>query len=224
MALRIFSKRLLNNSSFCKNVGVTSSNSMSSKSPAPKKDSQVEKLDYEPTKEGYLIKYWPFAKTMLPADPRDPPIPVKDLKLPNVVDASTGEEKLMLLAFENGILDPYCNLPTSREGKGTFDNPIIVESFVPSRLVACVCEPEQTFHTYTWLYYGEKKRTNCCGHWMELKEAPRFWEKIPRDDLLEISFFRELEEDGLLDDYLAGKFEEVLAELLERGHVRHVAH
>lgn len=149
-----------------------------------------------------------FGGYVEPANPNDPPIPAEKVNFPDVTDHATGEEKLFLLAFENGILDPYCNLPTERNGRGTKDNPVPVESFAPWRTVACICENTQTYLKYTRLYMGEPKRCQC-GHWMKLVEAPRFWEKIPKEDLVEIAFFRELEEEGKLDKFLeTGKLEE----------------
>jgi cytochrome c oxidase subunit 5b len=136
-----------------------------------------------------------------PADPNEPPIPSEKVNFPDVTDHATGEEKLFLLAFENGILDPYCNLPTVRDGRGTRDNPVTVESFFDSRMVACVCEETQNHHKYTNLHKGEPKRCQC-GHWLELVDAPRFWEKIPKEDLIDIPWFRELEEEGKLDTFL----------------------
>lgn len=151
-----------------------------------------------------------------PADPNEPPIPSDKVNFPDVTEHATGEEKLFLLAFENGILDPYCNLPAVRGDRGTRDNPVIIESFDDSRMVACVCEDTQNHHKFTTLYKGEPKRCQC-GHWMELVDAPRFWEKIPKEDLLDIPWFRELEEEGKLDEYLkTGK--------LDDGHHHHGHH
>lgn len=205
MVFRVSFNRLLA-ASTRSSIGVTPNASMSSKTPGPP----------VPTKLPLLERFWPFTKTLTPINQGEEPIENKNVKFPSVIDGATGEEKLLLLAFENGILDPYDNLPTSREGKGTKDNPIIIESFFPDRLVACVCEPEQTFHRFTNVYLGEKKRCSC-GYWMELREAPRFWEKIPKESLLEITFFRDLEEQGLLDDYLGGKHDEVLEKLEAQG-------
>lgn len=142
---------------------------------------------------------------MDPADPNDEPINARDVFFPHVVDSATGERKLFLLAFENGFLDPYSNLPVERNGRGTKDNPVPVEAFGMERIVACACEQAQNHLKYTWVYRGEPKRCQC-GHWMELVDAPRFWEKIPREDLLEIPFFANLQEKGQLDDLMEGKW------------------
>lgn len=137
-------------------------------------------------------------------DPTKDGIPVDELKLADGVEAATGEQKLLLLAFEQGILDPYCNLPVERKGAGTRDNPVKVESFTNYRHVGCICEPNQNHVKYTILNMGEPKRC-LCGHWLELVEAPKFWTKIPKEDLLTIPYFMELEAEGKLDKVLAGE-------------------
>lgn len=144
---------------------------------------------------------------MQAADPDAPPIPADKVNFPDITEAATGEHKLFLLAFENGFLDPYCNLPVQRNGRGTKDNPVPIESFFDERLVACVCEESQNFMRYTYVHKGELKRCNC-GHWLEWKEAPRFWEKIPKEDLITIPYFRELEEEGKLDKLLSGELKD----------------
>lgn len=140
-----------------------------------------------------------------PADPSEPPIDPRETRLPESVERCTGEEKLYLLAFENGILDPYCNLPIARGDKGkTKEDAIKIESFFDHRRVACTCEPNQTFYRYTLVLRGEPKRCHC-GYWLELVDAPRFWLKLPKEELLDIQFFRDLQDEGLLDKYLAGE-------------------
>lgn len=136
-----------------------------------------------------------------PADPNDEPIPVRKANLPHITEHATGEEKLFLLAFENGIIDPYCALPVERGSKGTKDDPVLIESFFDDRLVACACEPSQTYVRYMYVYKGEPKRCQC-GYWLKCVDAPRFWEKIPKEDLLDIAFFRDMEEEGKLDKFL----------------------
>lgn len=156
-----------------------------------------------------------FGQSYEAADPNEPPISAKDVRLPDITDTATGEQKLLLLAFENGFIDPYCNLPVERkENEGTKENPIKVESFTGERMIGCVCEPTQNHVKYTHLYMGHPKRCNC-GHWLELVPAPRFWEKIPKEDLLEITWFRELEEEGKLDKFLE------TGEVPEKGHGAH---
>lgn len=178
-------------------VCLTSTSSMSSEvsTKKPKRESLRSKLASI------------FGGYVDPADPNEQPIPSEKVNFPDVTEQATGEAKLFLLAFENGIIDPYCNLPVERRGAGTKDNPVKVQSFSEDRLVGCVCEETQNYLKYTHLYKGEPKRCQC-GHWMELVDAPRFWEKIPKEDLVTIPYFRELEEEGKLDKFLAGKLEE----------------
>lgn len=141
------------------------------------------------------------------ADPNAEPIDAKDLRWADITEHATGESKLFLLAYENGVLDPYCNLPVERKGRGTKDNPVPIESFYNERAVACVCESTQSYVKYTILNKGEPKRC-ACGHWMELVDAPKFWLKIPKEDLVTIPYFAELEAEGKLDKILAGEDEE----------------
>lgn len=171
--------------------------------PSKKSTPAVTKADGTPKRESLMSKIATiFGGKIDHVDPTKPGIPMKDIKFANHVDRATGEEKLLLLAFENGIIDPYCNLPVQRtKGQGTKDNPVKVESFFEDRIIACICEPSKNSHRYTTLYKGEKKRCQC-GHWLELVDAPRFWEKIPKEDLLEIKFFKDLEDQGKLDKYL----------------------
>lgn len=143
-----------------------------------------------------------FGGGVQPADPNADPIPADKANFPDVIEHSTGEEKLFLLAFEQGIIDPYCNLPIERKGDmGSKENPILIESFMDDRMVACACEPAQNYMKYMTIYKGEQKRCQC-GWWMKCVDAPRFWEKIPKEDLLDIPFFRDMEEDGYLDEFL----------------------
>lgn len=146
------------------------------------------------------------------ADPNAPPIPAEKVNFPDVTEQATGEHKLFLLAFEAGFYDPYCNLPTPRNGRGQKDNPVPIESFTDERLIACVCEPSQNHVRYTFVRKDEPKRCYC-GHWLKLVEAPRFWEKIPKEDLITIPYFRELEEEGKLDKLLSGELKDEMVKV-----------
>lgn len=204
MALRILSGRLLTNSVPLR-VSVTSSASMSSNNtPSTTSGKKTKKRESLRSMFNQLI-----GGNIDPADEKMGPIKAREVNLPNVVEKATGEEKLFLLAFENGIIDPYCNLPIERDGvKGVKkDNPIKIESFFDDRIVACACEPTQTFFRYTFLERGEPRRCHC-GYWLELVDAPKFWQKLPKEDLIDIYFFRDLEERGLLDKYLAGEIDD----------------
>lgn len=160
-----------------------------------------------------------FGGYVEPADPKDGPIPSDRADLPNTVEQATGESKLLLLAFENGFLDPFCNLPTARNGRGSKDNPVLVESFAEERLVGCICEESQNHVKFMHLYRDEPKRCQC-GHWLKLVDAPKFWQKIPREDLLTIPFFQEMEMEGKLDKLLSGELD-AEKEAKENAHHHH---
>lgn len=196
MALRILSSRVLT-SNLPIRICLTSSSSMSSEVSTKKQKRESIRSKLASIIGGHVD----------PADPNEKPIPAEKVNFPDAVEHATGEAKLFLLAFENGILDPYCNLPVERRGAGTKDNPVKVESFINERTVACVCEETQNYLKYTHVYKGEPKRCQC-GHWLELVDAPKFWEKLPKEDLVTIPYFRELEEEGKLDKLLAGELDE----------------
>lgn len=199
--MRILSNRLLSASRPMK-LCLTSSSSMSSSDVSTKKpEKKRESL------RSVFAQF--FGGKIDPAYPEDGPLDSKDVNLPDVTEQATGEYKLFLLAFENGIIDPFCNLPTERNGAGTKDNPVKVESFINERLVACVCETSQSFVKYTHVYKNEPKRCQC-GHWLKLVDAPKFWQKIPVEDLLTIPYFRELQEEGKLEKALSGELDEEL--------------
>lgn len=226
MAMRILSSRLLSGN-MPRRVCVTSNASMSSSSENLPKPTEAEatapttRKKKLPDKEESFISRWayliPGAK-LEPADPDEPPIDPKEVRIPESVERCTGEEKLYLLAFENGILDPYCNLPIKRGDRGkTREDAIKIESFFDYRRVACTCEPNQTFYRYTMLLRDEPKRCHC-GYWLELVDAPRFWLNLPKEDLLDIQFFRDLQDEGILDKYLAGEISDKDVWKLAEGH------
>lgn len=195
MAMRILSSRFLS-SNLSTRVLVTPSSQMST---------EVSKKKPEKRTESFLSYISLFINGKMDhKDPDKEPIPAQDIKMPHSVEHATGEHKLLLLAFEQGIIDPYCNLPVERNGAGTRDNPIKVESFTNERTVGCICEENQNHLKYTILNKGEPKRC-LCGHWLELVEAPKFWTKIPKEDLLTIPYFMDLEAEGKLDRLLAGE-------------------
>lgn len=146
-------------------------------------------------------------------DSSKPGLNATEANFPMSIEKATGNEKLLLLAFENGYLDPFSNLPTERGNRGTKDNPVLIESFTDERAIACACEQSQNYLRFTIVHKDEPKRCQC-GHWMQLVVAPRFWQDIPREDLLEIPFFKELETEGKLDKFMeTGK--------LDEGHHHH---
>lgn len=213
MAMRILSTRLMAANCPMK-ICLTSSASMSSSTPSKLPSSEPVK---NPTRRRESLRSMInqiIGGGVDAADPNAPPIPADDVKFPDLIEQTTGEHKLLLLAFENGIIDPYSNLPVERKGRGTKDNPVPIESFTDKRLIACVCEPNQNHLIYTYVYKDEMKRCQC-GYWMKLVEAPRFWEKIPKEDLLGIPYFRDLEEEGKLDKLLSG---ELKGEMIKDEH------
>lgn len=222
MSLRVISNRAIA-TSLRSPCCLNSKASMSSSStPAPsKKDKEVGQVkNFRDKPQGLLSKMYDMFTGMQHVDPSKPKIPLNEVRMPHSVEGSSGAERLFMLAFERGYLDPYATLPVCRDGKGTKDNPVIIDSFAPETVLACVCEPEQTFHRYMKIYADEPKRC-ACGFWVVLKEADRFWEKIPKEELLQIPYFLDLEERGLLDDFLAGKVEEVQEKL---GMYEHMGH
>jgi len=209
MALSILGQRLLV-ATIPMRVCLTSSAAMSSL-PAKAPASEVGKI--KPVKKRESIGSWlatVFGGKIETADPNDEPIDANDMRLPNAVDVATGEHKLLLLAFENGFIDPYCNMAESRGNRGlTKDDPIPIPSFHDERIVACCCEPAQSFFRSTFVYRGEKKRCEC-GYWMELVDSPRFWKKIPKEDLVTIPYFKFLDDEGILDLLLADEVDREL--------------
>ena len=209
MAMRILASRLVQQAQGNLQMRVCSASMSSTPAAPPSSKAPAKSPSYQPKRESLKSKLASiFGGTVDPADPNEPPLPSDKVNFPDVTEHATGEEKLFLLAFESGNLDPYCNLPVERQGRGTADNPVIVESFFDERLVACTCEEAQNYVKYMYVYKGEPKRCSC-GHWIKCVDAPRFWEKIPKEDLLEITWFRDLEEEGKLDKFLqTGKLDD----------------
>merc|ERR1712126_255433 len=93
-----------------------------------------------------------------------------DKMMPDPVDHATGLEKYELLAKQAGNEDPFF-LRAINRGKGTKDEPTIVNAMDNYRMVGCVCQEEDTTIKWTWLSQGVPKRCEC-GYWMELKSHP----------------------------------------------------
>ncbi|XP_072026062.1 cytochrome c oxidase subunit 5B, mitochondrial-like [Amphiura filiformis] len=49
-------------------------------------------------------------------------------------------------------------------------NPNLIPSAFTKRIVGCICEDEQTFIKWMWLYDGEPQRCDC-GRWFKLTQA-----------------------------------------------------
>ncbi len=66
-----------------------------------------------------------------------------------------------------------------KRGKGTKEDPNIVDAMDTYRMVGCVCNEEDTNIKWFWIFENKPKRCEC-GYWFKLKvhEAPdRF--KLP---------------------------------------------
>ena len=72
----------------------------------------------------------------------------------------------VLFAFQ----DPFFMKVRSR-GKGTKDDPNIVDALDNFRMVGCVCNEDDTNIKWMWLIEGRPKRCEC-GHWFALKSHP----------------------------------------------------
>lgn len=128
-------------------------------------------------------------------------IDLNEIKLPHVAELSTGESKLLLLAYEHGMVDPYDTFPYENAGRHglTIDDPIKIQCWGDERIVACKCEPASTYLCFKRISKYEGPTRCNCGFWIEAVEGDRFWEKLPKDELLTIPHFRFLYENGKLD-------------------------
>jgi len=93
-----------------------------------------------------------------------------DQMMPDGVEHATGLEKYELLAKQAGNLDPFF-LKAIARGKGTKDEPNIVNAMDNYRMMGCVCNEEDTNIKWMWLCEGTPKRCEC-GYWFELKTHP----------------------------------------------------
>ncbi|CAO1395862.1 unnamed protein product [Diamesa hyperborea] len=84
------------------------------------------------------------------------------------MDHATGIEKRELLARAAGNDDPF-DMKVFKRGAGTKESPNMIPSAFDARLVGCICEEEQTYVQWMWLYQGSPKRCEC-GHWFKLVE------------------------------------------------------
>jgi cytochrome c oxidase subunit 5b len=58
-----------------------------------------------------------------------------------------------------------------KRGKGTKEEPNIVDAMDVYRMVGCVCHEDQTHINWMWVYENEPKRCEC-GYWFKLKKHP----------------------------------------------------
>jgi len=99
-----------------------------------------------------------------------------EIRLPDEIEHATGLEKLLLLAEEKGIDDPFCSKPRHR-GPGTKEQPNLVPSFEDKRLIGCLCEEDATHLNYMWVHMSEPKRCEC-GYYFKAVAARKFWEEL----------------------------------------------
>lgn len=87
-----------------------------------------------------------------------------DDKIPDRVEMATGMEKKQLLALLHGDdrYEPKIYAPAP----GTKEEPNIVPVTGETRLVGCICEPDQHYINYMILNLGEMKRCEC-GYWFK---------------------------------------------------------
>jgi hypothetical protein len=65
------------------------------------------------------------------------------------------------------IQDPFFMNARPR-GKGTKEDPNVVDAMATYRLVGCSCNDEDTNLKWMWVFEGKPKRC-ACGYWFELK-------------------------------------------------------
>ncbi|CAH0596324.1 unnamed protein product [Chrysodeixis includens] len=84
----------------------------------------------------------------------------------DTLDHVTGIEKRELLAHMAGDCDPF-RIMAIKKGPGTRERPNMIPSAYCSRIMGCVCCPEDNHLEYMWLHMGYPKRCGC-GYWFEL--------------------------------------------------------
>ena len=82
------------------------------------------------------------------------------------IEHATGIEKFELMAKKAGNDDPFFLKARSR-GKGTKEEPNIVDAMDSYRMVGCVCNEEDTNIKWFWIFEGKPKRCEC-GYWYKL--------------------------------------------------------
>ncbi|XP_059618474.1 cytochrome c oxidase subunit 5B, mitochondrial-like [Phlebotomus argentipes] len=109
-------------------------------------------------------------KFLLPAARRSVTYtPVRFCKMmSDPLEHATGLEKRELLAKAAGNENPF-DMRVIKRNAGTKDQPNLIPSAFDARLVGCICEEDQTFVQWMWVYQGEPKRCEC-GHWFKLVE------------------------------------------------------
>lgn len=72
------------------------------------------------------------------------------------LEHATGIEKRELLAKAAGNENPF-DMRVFKRGAGTKDQPNLIPSAFDARLVGCICEEDQTFVQWMWVYQVRKK-------------------------------------------------------------------
>merc|ERR1712181_69795 len=87
-----------------------------------------------------------------------------DQVMPDPVEHATGLEKYELLAKLAGNEDPFFLRAVTR-GKGTKENPTIINAMDSYRMVGCVCAEEDTNIKWTWLSEGAQRGVSADSGW-----------------------------------------------------------
>lgn len=75
--------------------------------------------------------------------------------------------------------DPYY-IQARKRNEGTKENPNIVPSFEPKRLVGCVCEEDATSILWMWVHKSDPKRC-ACGYWFKCVDAHDHFADVEKD-------------------------------------------
>ena len=92
----------------------------------------------------------------------------KEYGTPDAFEHATGIEKWELAAKKAGNNDPFFMNMRVR-GKGTKEDPNIVDSMDSYKMVGCCCQEDDTCVKYMWVQEGVPKRCQC-GYWFSLKK------------------------------------------------------
>jgi len=105
-----------------------------------------------------------------PVDQHKGKFPSDDVSIPDSLGHSVGVERYELLAKEAGDDDPFQMKPI-KKAKGTFEEPTVVTSPNPKRMIGCICEEDSL--TINWMYIHKGVPSRCeCGNWFKLVDAP----------------------------------------------------
>jgi len=73
-------------------------------------------------------------------------------------------------------------MKAKQRGKGTKEEPNIVDAMASYRMMGCVCNEGDTHIKWMWIFEGKPKRCGC-GYWFELKShpAPDRYKDFPKE-------------------------------------------